>query len=328
LRDWYRANPPALAFNATSRDEAMTWQERLRGMLTALLGLDRLRQQEGRWPVEAEAVGSFDEEAYLGERVLVRTQADMWVPAWVLVPTHKAPPHPAVMCFHGHGMSKDVTIGRPSSQAEREALERYKGDYGRRFAEAGYLCFCPDTRGFGERDSARGCSQICLNALSVGYTLGGLRIWDHLRCLDYLVSRPDVDAKRIGAVGLSMGCEHTMYVSALDNRVAVAVLSCCMFRLRERIDQEVYCPCSYIPSLFSWLDWPDIGCAIAPRPVLIQQGIRDTYPMVLVEAAVAQMQQAYAVFGSPEHIDADYFEGAHEFHFQTALSWIERWIGR
>jgi hypothetical protein len=77
LRDWYRANPPALAFNATSRDEAMTWQERLRGMLTALLGLDRLRQQEGRWPVEAEAVGSFDEEAYLGERVLVRTQADM-----------------------------------------------------------------------------------------------------------------------------------------------------------------------------------------------------------------------------------------------------------
>jgi dienelactone hydrolase len=196
------------------------------------------------------------------------------------------------------------------------------------FAEAGYLCFCPDTRGFGEQDSARGCSQICLNALSVGYALGGLRIWDHLRCLDYLVSRPDVDVKRIGAVGLSMGCEHTMYVFALDTRVAVAALSCCMFRLPERIDQEACCLCSHIPSLFSWLDWPDIGCAIAPRPVLIQQGIRDAYRMVLVEAAVAQMQQAYAAFGSPEHIDADYSEGAHEFHFQTALSWIERWIGR
>jgi pimeloyl-ACP methyl ester carboxylesterase len=219
-------------------------------------------------------------------------------------------------------MSKDILIGRPLSSQEEERLKRLKGDYGRRFAEAGFAVFCPDARGFGERDDGRGCVHIGQNAQAIGHALGGLRMWDHLRCMDYLFSRPDIDRQCVGAAGLSMGCEHSMYLGALDERVAFAILSCCIRDLRDEVHDKCHCGCSYIPGLFRFFDWSDIVCLIAPRPVLVQQGLQDYVPMALVESAVAKIGKAYRVADAAGNIDTDFFNGEHEFNFTGALNWL------
>jgi hypothetical protein len=160
----------------------------------------------------------------------------------------------------------------------------------------------------------------------IGQVLTGLRIWDHLRSLEYLVTRPDVDGERIGVVGLSMGEEHAMYVAALDDRVQASVLSCCMRQLRPEIKDKVHCICSYVPGLFAVADWPDICALIAPRPVLVEQGIHDYVPMDLVRLGEAKMRRAYELAGVPERIDTDYFEGGHQFSGRKAFAWMDRWL--
>jgi len=327
IREWYVRHPPEMSFSAATPEDFELWRETARRRLSSLLGLDRLREEEGRF-VEAEADEAFETERFTAERVYVRSQEDMWVPAWVLVPKGKEPPYPAVLCLHGHAMSKDVLIGRPVSDDEEKYMNQFHGDYGRRFVEAGYLCFCPDARGFGERWDEYGCEQTYRNAVMVGQQLQGLRVWDHLRAVEYVASRKDVDRGRIGAVGLSMGCEHAMYLAALDDRIRACVLSCCLRNLRDEIHDRVHCICSYIPDLFRYFDWSDIACLIAPRPVLVQQGIRDQIPMGLVEAAVEKMRNAYALSGDAEKVGPDFFDGGHEFRFEGALEWIDRWIGR
>lgn len=325
MRNWYATHPPEMGFEATTEGNLQAWQNRARKRVRKVLGIDRIVREEF-CHLEYETGERFEDEKYTGERVLVRTQPDMWVPAWVLIPKGRKPPYPAIMCLHGHAMSKDVMIGKPTSDEEAKFLKQFQGDYGRKFSEAGYLCFCPDSRGFGERSEEHGCQQIYGNAAAVGQDLQGLRVWDHLRCLDYVFDREDVDEERIGAVGLSMGCEHTMYLSALDERVRACVMSCCMRNLREEIHDQVHCICSYIPGIFRAFDWPDIGCLIAPRPALVQQGIHDRIPMELVEKAVEKMRKAYGILEAEDRVGTDFFDGGHEFNFAPALEWMDRWM--
>ena len=322
LRAWYEANPAGCRFDAasvTNRAEFTTWQAEARARLRALLGFEEL--EETRCPTEAEVVERIEEEHYTGERLLVRVQQDMWVPAWMLVPKSTGP-HPTVLCLHGHGMSKDVVIGRPRAEEEQGLIDFHRGDYGRRFAEAGYAVFCPDARGFGERDEGQGCAHIGQNALAVGQVLTGLRLWDHLRCFEYVLSRPEVDADRVGAAGLSMGCEHSMYLAALDERVRFSILSCCLRDLRDEVHESCHCRCSYIPDLFRWFDWTDIVCMSAPRPVLIQQGLQDYIPMPLVESALIKVRRAYGLTDAEGLVGSDFFTGGHEFNFTGALNWL------
>ncbi len=328
LKNLYGREAPELAFRAQMAGELAQWRQALRARLRALLGLDQLAAEQVS-PL-AEVMCRVEEAAYTAEKVLLQTQGDMWVPAWVLVPRSLGP-HPAILCLHGHGMSKDVTAGRPTSDDERQAINSYGADYGRQYAERGYLCFCPDARGFGERRDPPplgDCTHLYRNALVVGRSLTGLRVWDHLRGLEYLLTRPDVDTGRIGVVGLSMGCEHAMYLAALDERVRAAVLSCCLRALREEIREEGgHCLCSFVAGLFAVADWPDIACLIAPRPVLIQQGIHDDWVrMNLVYSAVAKVQQAYQLAGAPARIETDYFAGKHQFSAARALPWMDRWL--
>lgn len=323
LKAWYEANPAKCRFEAEDRSGFAAWRDNAHARLSSILGFEALEQT--RCPVEAEVVECIEEKHYTGEKLLVRVQADMWVPAWFLVPKNRKGegPHPAVMCLHGHGMSKDVIIGRPRTEEEKGLIDFYKGDYGRSFAEAGYAAFCPDVRGFGERDGNGGCPHILQNALAMGQSITGLRMWDHLRCFEYVLSRPEVDTGRVGAAGLSMGCEHSMMLAALDERISFAIFSCCLRDLREEIHDSRHCPCSYVPGLFRYFDWTDIACMIAPRSLLVQQGLQDYVPMPLVESALEKLGRAYELTDAPEHLGKDFFSGGHMFNFKSALDWLK-----
>jgi len=324
LRSWYAAHPPGMSAGGADSLGApalAAYQQKARRRLRLLLGLDKLEATS--CPPEAEVLERISAERYRGEKLLVKVQADMYVPAWVLVP-RTAPPHPAIMCFHGHGLSKEVTIGRPRTEQEKEKITIHRGDYGRGFAEAGFAVFCPDARGFGERDGAAGCAHLGLNAQMAGLTLGGLRMWDHLRCLEYLLARPDIDRRRVGAAGLSMGCEHSLYLAALDERVSLAILSCCLRDWRDEVHDQSHCPCSYLPGLFEHFDWSDIACLISPRPVLVQQGVHDYVPMKFVESALEKIRRVYRSVNAEDKVGTDFFNGKHEFNLAGALHWLDQ----
>ena len=333
LNDIYDKEPPRLRFQATTKQEYCKWNSDAGVMLRELLALEVVDQYRWIDPPPAQVTERVEGTEYTRERVLIPTLQGVWVPCFVLVPC-TPPPHPAVLCLHGHGMSKDILAGVPRDDAERERMELLRGDYAAKFARAGYITISPDAAGFGDRTEKASleqigshCRHLAVNALSLGMSLQGIRIWEILSVIDYLAGRTDVDINRIAGAGLSMGCEHLMYAAALDERIRVSVLSCGPRAIIPDAKHISWCECLFSPGIFTELDWPDITALISPRPFQVQFGDRDYIPLDLARETFEMLQRVHKISGAdPESLDYDEFSGAHEFHFEAALSFVNRWI--
>src|SRR5688572_16911982 len=114
--------------------------------------------------------------------------------------------------------------------------------------------------------------------LSLGYTPAGVEVWNAIRALDYLETRSEVDAKRIGLTGISGGGAMTWYTAAVDERVAAAAPVCSTFTWGSQAEHWVargQCDCIYYHNSYRW-DFPMVAALIAPRPLLILSGQKDT----------------------------------------------------
>ena len=108
------------------------------------------------------------------------------------------------------------------------------------------------------------------------WSLMGERTWDALRCLDYLVTLPEVDPERLAVAGLSLGGETTMYVAALDERVRVACSSGWLTTVANM--KNGHCPCFNFPGLEESFDFSDIFACVAPRILFCELGERERAP--------------------------------------------------
>ena len=333
LNGLYDREPPQLRLKASTSAEWHAWREEARQRLRELLTLDSIQQRAWDQAPEPVVTESVEEAEYVRERVVIPTLEGLWMPCFALVPK-TPPPHPAALCLHGHGMSKHILAGVPRSEHEQGLLEQLRGDYAHRLACEGFLALAPDAAGYGERteegvkdDHWNQCQHLFVNALSLGLSLQGIRVWEFFRAVDYLIARPDVQSDRIAAAGLSMGCEHAMYVAALDERIRAAVLSCCLRAIIPEAKEISWCSCLFSPGIFTAMDWPDIGALIAPRPAQLQFGDRDYVPLALAQEAFALMERAYALASAqPRSIEYDEFSGAHEFHIEAALPFLRQWL--
>ena len=114
--------------------------------------------------------------------------------------------------------------------------------------------------------------------LWVGRTLWGMMLRDDLMALDYLCSRPEVDARRIGVTGISMGATRTWWLMALDDRLQAGVAVACLTRYQNLIAHEtlkehgIY---YFVPGLLNHFDTEAVVALIAPRPALFMNGDQD-----------------------------------------------------
>ena len=237
-------------------------------------------------PLEAEVESSVEDGDLIRERVVFNAEAFMSVPCQVLRPKTMQPDgaNPAIICSHGHGpYGKDSVAGIRSS-ADREAnIELHNYDYGLQMAKAGYLTISPDLRGFGERrdglDPFPGrdpCNVNYVRGTMLGRWPITLNIWDMKCCVDYLETRPEVDPKRIGMMGLSQGGTMTTWTTAAEPRIAAADIMGYINPWQGfAIDRMNVCGSQVAPGIYAWFDTDDIAGLIAPRPLLLDMGIYD-----------------------------------------------------
>lgn len=264
------AHRPALAY---AGQPFAAWHAALRAKLTELLG-----PLPERVPLEAAIDATEPFPAYHQHHVVYRTAPGVEAPAYLLIPrgADAAHPAPAVLALHGHGEGKGQLVARGDPPNIYASLAR-------RYAESGFVVLAPDAIGFGERaaDFRRyggrdGCNVNYLKLALFGQNLMALNIWDDMRALDYLASRPEVDAARLGCAGLSFGGTRTMYLAALDERVRAALVSGYLTSFRAyAIDTGNFCGSQFLPGVYAWGDVADIHGLIAPRPLLIQAGRAD-----------------------------------------------------
>jgi dienelactone hydrolase len=154
-------------------------------------------------------------------------------------------------------------------------------------------------------------------------------MWDDIRTLDYLSSRPEVDRTRLGCLGLSVGGYRSFMLAALDPRIKAAVDVCWMTTYAAQIANHVINTMGeafVIPGMYRYFDLPDLGAAIAPRALMLIMGSQDgLFPAGAVKASFDKIGRCYEKAKAPRNQLCRLFDSPHEFNFDMQ-SEVWNWL--
>lgn len=328
---WFERTRPALAFAGGSRAEFEAWQRALKSKVKELL----LEFPEPA-PLEPELYGKEECGAFVREKWVIQTEQDCFMPLYLLVPHQRQQPAPAILCCHGHGAyGKDPVAGvHLNDPACKASIAQHNYNYGEQMAQRGFVTIVPDWRSFGERigyESGKfGGRDICnvhfLKHLLMGRTLLGANVFDAMRAIDFLGTRQEVDARRIGCMGLSFGGTMTTYTTLLDERVKAADIICyATTTAHYAIHCANTCGSQFVPGLYPYADVGHVMGAIAPRPLLIESGTSDMcFEFHSAREAHEIVRGVYRAAGAEDKLEIDAFAGGHAFAGNKAFGFFAR----
>ena len=329
-RDLFAAAPRRLRFQARTRAEAEEWQKTLHARLTELLG----GFPAERPPVRPVLLETRSFPQYRREKIVFDSRPGTSVLAYVLIPPHAKTPAPAVICVPGHGRGVDDIVGIDEQGRDRTDKAGYQHDFAIQVAEAGMAAVAIEPMGFGcRRDpvnarqglSRKACEPVAGGALMVGQTMIGWRVWDIMRTIDYIATRPELDSGRVGCMGISGGGTATLFATALEPRLRVAMVSGYLNTFRDSIGSLAHCIDNYVPGIVNWAEMHDIAGLIAPRPLFVESGDRDDiFPIQASVESFNKVREIYRVFGATDQIAQEVFPGEHSFWGRRGIPFLVR----
>lgn len=287
-------------------------------------------------PPRARIISRELRRGYTLEKVSLSNGVDGEVAALLLVPEGRKRPVPAILWLHSSTPDKTQVI-IPNTNGGSESL-------GETFVRAGYAVLSPDAYWHGDRkgtgpsgtaESGR-TEQEDLHKLNLwlGRTLWGMFVRDDQVALDYLCGRPEIDASRIGATGMSMGSTRAWWLAAVDERVAAVVAIACLTRYQNLIahgqlrEHGVY---YFVNGILKSFDTEGVLALIAPRPFLALTGELDEgSPADGVRALEQAVGKTYRALGAGDRFRSIlYPEVGHEVTPRMRaemLAWFSRWL--
>jgi dienelactone hydrolase len=317
--------PLTMRFQGTTAEECRAWQTKFAGKLRELLGPHAPPKE---WRVEVlESTKLADHQR---DKVLLHAEGHPSLPLYVLTPKTSEVKRAGIVALHGHGAhGYHPVAGCDDLPGVAQAIEGANYDYGRQLVRRGYVVAVPCLTPFGPRlGPATAKQDPCAIAFIRLQLLGKLLIAENLRdalwATEFLARRSDVDAERLGCVGLSYGGRMTMLTAALEPRIKVAVISGALNVMQERVAGQYSCGAQVIPGLLKHGDVPEIAALIAPRPCLWEVGDKDTLiSPKWAEIALARIRPAYAALGAEKNLRVDRFDGGHRWHGVEAYRLLE-----
>ncbi|MCW5983500.1 MAG: acetylxylan esterase [Bryobacteraceae bacterium] len=291
---------------------------RRKQQMLSMLGLDPLPPKT---PLGARITGTLDRDGYRVEKIVFQSMPRLYVTGNLYLPAKLEGRHPTVLYLCGHS---------PSPFGSKVDYQRH----GIWFARHGYVALLIDTIEFGELSGIHhGTHDLdMLYWLSLGYTPAGPEVWNAIRALDYLETRPEVDPARIAITGMSGGGAMTWFTAAVDDRPRVAVPVVASWTIDAQIQEDVVhhnCDCIYFHNTYQ-ADLPLAAALIAPRPLKMISAQRDdSFPPAGYRAAYERSRRIYELFGAGDKIAAYEQDAQHqdlpEFR-KEAAEWIGRWL--
>ena len=320
----YAGRAVALGEAAQSAAGAAAYRDSVRARFRRVLG-----PLPARTSLRAQVTGQLVRPGFRVEKVIFESTPNHHVTANLYVPAGPGR-WPAVLLPCGHEAEAKATL----SYQQTAIL----------FATHGFAVLVPDPVSQGERmqlTDATGKSltrggtteHTLLNAQAalLGRTLPAAELWDNVRGLDYLASRPEVDTARLGCLGNSGGATQTAYLMALDPRLKVAAL-CSYVAVGER-NLELTGPadgCVMLPGAGrAGLDIADWPIMFAPKPLLMLAGRYDFVDYNQIEAATNETHRIYNALGKPEQLGSFTYDDGHGISKpkrEAAVAWFRRWL--
>lgn len=294
----------------------------------------------GLWPLpprtdlHAAITGKVETDLFTVEKLHFQSIPGLYVTANLYVPKRAKLPAPAVLyvCGHGNVVLDKVSYGSKVSYQRHPAW----------FAEHGYVCLILDTLELGEiRGEHHGTYRGSMWWWqSLGYTPAGIECWNAMRALDYLESRKEVDAKRIGVTGRSGGGATSWWIAAADDRpqciIPVAGIADLYAHLLEGVAPRLrdgvisgHCDCMYFVNTYRW-DFGRVMALCAPRPLLLgNSDADDIFPVAAYRRLADKVRRIYDLYGASDRFQLLETKGPHKDTPELrvgAFRWMNRWL--
>ena len=303
-----RANdkPPA------TKDEWLTRKDALRKNLLAAWG----GFPAEKCPLNPQAHGELKGDGYRVEKVTFQTRPGVRMTANLYLPDKKGK-RPAILQVHGHwkGAKQDPVVQSRCIGA----------------AKLGFVVLCVDAFGAGERGIGTALGEYhgemtAATLLPVGLPLSGLQVYENMRAVDYLLTRPEVDGDRLGITGASGGGNQTMYAGAFDERFKCVVPVCSVGNYQAYLGAAC-CMCEVVPGALKFTEESGLLAMVAPRALMVVSATRDAFQFSVGEAkkSIAAAEPVFKLYEKPDDIRHAVFESPHDYSKamrETMYGWM------
>ena len=356
-------SPLSLSYLRPEFSDLRGWQTTARAKILELLLYDPPRVDP-----RPEVVRRTDKGEYFEEYLTFQTTPDLRVPAFVLIPKNAKLPAPGIVALHSHD---GVYLWGKEKLVENDPEHPYLTTFKRRayggksiaaeLARQGYVVIVIDAFYWSERRmildddppayrdrplsiteqeinafnqrSSRDESLVARTLFTAGISWSGVVLRDDMRTVDYFASRPEVDAARLGCVGLSLGGYRSFLLATLDERIKAAVDVGWMTSYASQIKAHVLNTIGlsfHINGLYRYLDLPDLAALIAPRAVMVINGSQDRlFALDGVKAAFDKIARCYEKAEAPDRQRCLMYDAPHQFNEEMqaeAWKWLRRWV--
>ncbi len=306
------------------------WAERVAHIRAGMQqAMGPLPEAARRVPLEVEVVAEERTEKYLRRKVRFTPEPGDRVPAWLLIP-HALPAGgkaPAMLCLH---QTTGIGKNEPAGLGGLKSLH-----YAHELAERGYVCLVPDYPSFGEY-------PYDFKKQGAHYASGSMKaIWNNLRAVDLLEALPQVDARRLGVIGHSLGGHNSLFTAVFDERLKAVVSSCGFTPFHDYYGGKVagWTSDRYMPRIRDVygnnadrlpFDFYEILGALAPRGFFSNSPVRDSnFDIAGVRKAFAKAADIYALHDAPSRLKLVTPDAPHDFpeaERQAAYAWLDEVI--
>jgi hypothetical protein len=332
----YQEDQRQFAFREDYPGGFTSWKKEARQELIQLIGLDKIRSDNRNHNVSVDVGKLEDLGKYTRQQGSILTEPDVRIPFWMLKPKAGGP-HPLAILPHGHDERGWHSYAGVAQDEEHEkAIRTSDKDVAVQAVRRGFLAVAPATRGLGTdgvpdfqgRHGKRDCRSQLIHCLLAGRTAIGERVWDMQTILDWATQLSDVDAKKVLVMGNSGGGMVTLYTSACDDRITLAVPSCSFTSATSPTGYIFHCDCNLVPGLLGWGDLPEVAGLTAPRHFLAVNGHQDRlHSAESIERAASAAAAIFKAAGVPERFEHRWGESGHKFYPDLMWPFVSQVFG-
>ena len=334
-----KSHRPRYRFEGRTRAQFARWQAQARPEVMACLG-----DFPAKVPPNPELIAEWTDRGLRMQRWVIDVHPHLSATLLVNVPGDLKPgeKRPAILCWHGHGpYGKDAVMGDRRAPELEDNIRRHNYDYGFQMAQAGFVTFAIDWIGAGERhpehkpnlsNVGRGrdwCNLLYLHATMFGMTSLSINVQHGRMATDFVCTRPFVDRRRLGGMGLSGGGTMATWTYFCDARFRAAEIICFCDQWAAFGMRDInYCGMQVAPGLYKLVDLPDLQGLLAPRPLLVDIGLRDQ--CFLVETALPayrQVERIYRAAGAAGKLELDLHPNEHGWGGNKSVAFFTRHLG-
>ncbi|MBQ4629930.1 MAG: hypothetical protein IJB70_02975 [Clostridia bacterium] len=314
-------NEPSMRYDG--KEDFAKWQKKSYAKLWELLGLDKMVKCENDdFAVEDEE----QRDGYKKLHFTFQTEPGLYTPCYALLPDDTKNVKGVVICIQGHSTGMHISIGEPHYERDNASIAGGDRDFANRAIKEGYAAICMEQRYMGESGYSKDGSPSCITegrglpSLLLGRCAIGERVWDVMRLIDVIKKYYPDYAKKIICLGNSGGGTTTFYATCIDERIECGVPSCAVCTYKDSIVDLYHCCCNYIPGVGEFFDMGDLAGLVAPRNMVIVNGLKDNiFPDFGVQKTFAIAQNAFEAAGCKDNVRL--VTGPEGHRFYADLAW-------